>query len=76
MNKTLIYIINNGLFLQSCRKQQHSKRIPVAEGRKVILYYDEIPEPNQKELNEPDSAAIIQNYINKWAKRRAPFAKS
>jgi hypothetical protein len=45
------------------------RRIPVAQIDKVVLYYDEIPQLIQKGINEADSAAIIQNYVNKWAKR-------
>jgi hypothetical protein len=54
----------------SCKESSTSiRRIPVAEIDKVVLYYDEIPQMIQKGINEADSAAIIQNYINKWAKR-------
>ena len=51
------------------------RRIPVAEIDKV-LYYDEIPQLIQKGVNEADSAAIIQNYINKWAKRELLLQKA
>jgi hypothetical protein len=52
-------------------------RIKVAEIDKNALYYDEIPVqliPNG--LNKADSAAIIQNYINKWAKRELLLEKA
>ena len=51
-------------------------RIPVAEVGKVVLYYDEIPQLIQHGINEADSVAIIQNYINKWAKRRLLLQKA
>ena len=52
-------------------------RIPVAEvGSNVILYYDEMPNLIQKGVNEADSAALIQNYINKWAKRQLLLQKA
>jgi hypothetical protein len=44
------------------------ERVPVAEVGKVVLYYDELPKLFQNGIND-DSIAIIQNYINKWAKR-------
>lgn len=52
------------------------RRIPVAEIDKVVLYYDEIPPLIQKGVNEADSTAIIQNYINKWAKRELLLKKA
>ena len=52
------------------------RRIPVAEIDKVVLYYDEIPQLIQKGINEADSTAIIQNYINKWAKRELLLKKA
>jgi hypothetical protein len=41
-----------------------------------VLYYDEIPKLIQSVKTEPDSAAIIQNYINKWAKRELLLEKA
>ena len=48
----------------------------MAEVGSTILYYDEIPEPVTNELNKDDSVAIVQNYINKWAKRRLLLQKA
>ncbi|MBK9389152.1 MAG: hypothetical protein IPN68_02780 [Bacteroidetes bacterium] len=45
------------------------KRIPVAEVGNVVLHYDELPKLIQNGINDADSIAVIQNYINKWAKR-------
>lgn len=44
------------------------ERIPVAEVGKVVLYYDELPKLIRNGTDD-DSIAIVQNYINKWAKR-------
>jgi hypothetical protein len=52
------------------------RRIPVAEIDNTVLFYDEIPQLIQKGVNETDSAAIIQNYINKWAKRELLLQKA
>ena len=61
----------------SCKENNTTaRRIPVAEIDKVVLYYDEIPQLIQKGINEADSAAIVQNYINKWAKRELLLQKA
>lgn len=76
MNKTAI-IFFAIVLLAGCRnKNNTADRIPVAEVGKVILYYDEIPRLIQHGINEADSVAIIQNYINKWAKRRLLLLKA
>jgi hypothetical protein len=76
MNKYLIIILTLFLFA-GCRKNNiPAKRIPVAEVDKVILYYDELPKLIQHGVNDSDSAALIQNYINKWAKRRLMLLKA
>ena len=58
------------------RSNTASKRLPVAEINKMILYYDEIPHLIQKGINSDDSVAIIQNYINKWARRELLLQKA
>ena len=75
MNKTIFFILI--ICLTSGCKDNNTMmgRIPVAEIDKVVLYYDEIPQLIQKGVNEADSAAIIQNYINKWAKRELLLQK-
>jgi hypothetical protein len=69
MNKTVIILLVIFL-LTGCRNNKNAvKRIPVAEVGKVTLYYDEIPRLIDHDINKTDSAAVVQNYINKWAKR-------
>jgi hypothetical protein len=75
MNKPLISLLTI-LLLVSCNNNNISKRISVAEIGKVILYYDEMPRLIQRGVNEADSTAIIQNYINKWAKRELLLQKA
>jgi hypothetical protein len=76
MNKSAI-ILFTILLLAGCKNRNIStKRIPVAEIGNVILYYDEIPHLIQHGINEADSIAIIQNYINKWAKRELLLLKA
>ncbi|MCX6253415.1 MAG: hypothetical protein NTV31_02940 [Bacteroidia bacterium] len=74
MNKTVIILLAI-LLLAGC-KNNTTERVPVAEVGKVILYYDEMPQLIQRGINEADSAAIIQNYINKWAKRELLLQKA
>jgi hypothetical protein len=69
MNRVLIILFIVLIFISCGKKKETSRRIPVAEVGKVVLYYDELPQLIQKGINEADSIALIQNYINKWAKR-------
>lgn len=65
------------LFLAGCRNNSSVvKRHPVAEVGKTILYYDEIPNLIHDEASKADSVALVQNYINKWAKRKLLLMKA
>jgi len=76
MNK-IIYILLILFLLTGCKnKNNTTKRIAVAEVGKVVLYYDEMPNLIQRCINEADSIALIQNYINKWAKRQLLLLKA
>lgn len=76
MNKIVILILAVSLFAGCSNKKNAIKRIPVAEVGKVVLYYDEIPRLIQSGINETDSTALIQDYINKWAKRELLLQKA
>jgi hypothetical protein len=76
MNKFLLILSAVVLFAACKKNTQTAKRIPVAEVGNVILYYDKIPRLIQRGINEDDSASIIQNYINKWAKRELLLQKA
>jgi hypothetical protein len=52
------------------------KRVPVARAGDQILYLDQIPRLIQPGTSETDSSAIIQNYINKWAKKALLLQKA
>jgi len=76
MNRTVV-IVFAVFLLAACNNYKNSaKRIPVAEVGKVILYYDEMPQLIQNGTNKSDSIALIQNYINKWAKRELLLQKA
>jgi hypothetical protein len=76
MNKTFILLLSICLFVSCKSKNITAKRIQLAEIGNVVLYYDEMPKLIQRGINEADSAAIIQNYINKWAKRELLLQKA
>jgi hypothetical protein len=76
MNK-LIIILCSLLLLAGCRNSHNqAKRIAIAQVGRVVLYYDEMPKLIQRGINEADSAALFQNYINKWAKRQLLLQKA
>ena len=76
MNKTVILLITIILIAGCQNNLNTAKRIPVAEVGKVVLYYDEIPALIRLSIIESDSAATIQNYINKWAKKELLLQKA
>jgi hypothetical protein len=75
MNKTILVLSLVTIFT-GCRNNNTPERIPVAEVGNIILYYDMIPRLIQHGINEADSVVIIQNYINKWAKRELLLQKA
>ena len=76
MNKSII-ILFSLLLLAGCKNNHnHTKRIPVAEVGKTVLYFDEMPKIVQHGINDSDSLALIQNYVNKWAKRQLLLQKA
>jgi hypothetical protein len=76
MNKAII-IICGVLLLTGCNtKKNLNKRTAVAEVGNSVLYYDEMPKLIQRGVNEADSIVLIQNYINKWAKRQLLLQKA
>jgi hypothetical protein len=75
MNKLLIILC--GIFIIcGCKNHNPAKRIAIAQVGSLILYYDEMPKLIQRGINEADSAALFQNYINKWAKRQLLLQKA
>jgi hypothetical protein len=76
MNKYVIILLVIVLLADCKNKNNATGRIAVAEIGNKVLYYDEIPKLIQSVKTEPDSAAIIQNYINKWAKRELLLEKA
>lgn len=75
--KRVLIIASTILILSGCKS--HSAQITrkaVAEVGNITLYYDEMPKLIQHGVNDADSAALVQNYINKWAKRQLLLQKA
>jgi hypothetical protein len=69
---TIIIILAAG-----CRNEGGTvKRIPVSRAGNFTLYYDEIPAQIKESFSDADSVEVIQNYVNKWAKRILMFQKA
>ena len=76
MNKIIVSVFIM-IALHGCNSGgTQARRIPVAMAGNVTLYYDEIPDQVKDALSPADSAATIQNYINKWARRELMFRKA
>jgi hypothetical protein len=66
----IAWVIAFIILLSACREfNSQAKRIPLAKAGEKVLYYDEIPNGVQPGMSAADSAAVVQNYINRWAKR-------
>jgi hypothetical protein len=76
MNRIILILLVMSI-LTGCKKNTTTlRRVPLAEVGKVVLYYDEVPELIRHSVSGSDSAGIIQNYINKWAKRQLLLDKA
>lgn len=76
MNKILIISLMVCLSVSCKENKTTGRRIPIARIDNVVLYYDEIPLIITKGITEADSTAMVQNYINKWAKRELLLQKA
>jgi len=76
MNKAALILLLISLFAGCKNNNNKMSRTKVAEVGSTVLYYDELPRLIQRGVNEPDSASIVQNYVNKWAKRQLLMQKA
>lgn len=76
MNRVIIFLLVAGIFSGCTGNGKHNKRIPVAKAGNTTLYFDEIPQQVRDALVQNDSAALIMNYINKWARRELLYNKA
>jgi hypothetical protein len=76
MNKIIFFVLVI-LIVPGCIEfKKNEKRIPVAKVSDVILYYDQIPDLIRQGASESDSISVIQNYINKWAKKELVYQRA
>lgn len=76
MNRLIVLLFVLSMAAGCRNDHKQPKRIPVAQVGKVMLYYDEIPKLVKSDINEADSAALLQGYVNKWAKRELLLQKA
>lgn len=76
MNRMPLIILTIFVLTGCNNRSSQSQRVPVASVGDVILYYDQIPRLLQPGTSATDSTAIIQNYINNWAKKELLFLKA
>ncbi len=76
MNRLFILLLLLCSFAGCTKFKKPDKRVPVAKVNDIVLYYDQIPGHITRGASASDSAAIIQNYINKWAKREFVYQKA
>ncbi|MCX6330288.1 MAG: hypothetical protein NTZ85_12365 [Bacteroidia bacterium] len=76
MNRVLgIFLIL--LFTVSCKNSNNTeKRVAIAKAGDEVLYLDQIPKLIFPGTSKADSTVIVQNYINKWAKKELMFMKA
>jgi hypothetical protein len=76
MNRISI-IIAIALVAASCgNSRSDPKRVPVARAGDAYLYLDDLPKLIQPGTSQADSAVLIHNYINSWAKKEFIFRKA
>jgi hypothetical protein len=76
MNKFIPIILILFICCGCSNNSKQLKRIPVAKAGLKVLYYEDIPEQTRNAVTLADSAAIVQKYINKWARRELMFQKA
>jgi hypothetical protein len=74
MNKLFLILLLISSLCSCKQSKEPEKRVAVARVGDVFLYYDEIPKFEY--ASGTDSMAIIQNYINKWARKELVFRKA
>jgi hypothetical protein len=76
MNRVLVILLIL-LFTVSCKNSNKAeKRVAIAKAGDEVLYLDQIPKLIFPDTSKADSTVIVQNYINKWAKKELMFMKA
>lgn len=75
MNRVLaIFIIM--VLAAGCGKNGKVKRIQLATAGSSVLYLDQVPRLSAPGTPKADSAATVQNYINKWVRKELVLQKA
>jgi hypothetical protein len=75
MNRLVLLLII--IFISAgCRNNNNVKRVLVAKAGDAVLYMDQVTGLVPAGTSVADSLAIIQNYINKWARRELLYRKA
>ncbi|OFY64958.1 MAG: hypothetical protein A2V64_10285, partial [Bacteroidetes bacterium RBG_13_43_22] len=69
MNRILILLLITILTVSCSKSRSDPKRVAVARAGNVFLYHDQIPRMIPPGTSPADSAAIVHNYINRWARK-------
>lgn len=76
MNRTLI-ILAIIMSVAGCGGNKNAaRRITIATAGSTVLYLDQVPKMFPPGTSAEDSIALIQNYINKWAKKELMLEKA
>lgn len=75
MNRIIILALLTA-FITGCNQKNAIKRIPLAKAGDEILYLDQVRDNIPSGTSSADSAAMIQTYINKWARREFLLQKA
>src|SRR5512133_1831196 len=75
MNKIQAFLIIIVIASGCDSHKNSSKRVPVARAGSAVLYSDQLP-GIQSGTSSTDSTAVVQDFINKWARKNLMFQKA
>jgi hypothetical protein len=76
MNRILTIVIILIITAGCGNSRRDPKRVAVARAGDIFLYLDQIPRLITEETSAMDSAGIIHDYINKWARKEFLYQKA
>lgn len=76
MNRLLIIILTAIMAAGCSNHGRETKRVVVARAGNEVLYLDQVPLLLTSESTAIDSAGIINEYVNKWAKKQFLYQKA
>lgn len=75
MSRLIIFTVFT-ILITGCGDKNTVKRIPLAKAGNEILYLDQVLDQLPEGISATDSAAMVQTYINKWARREFLLQKA